>query len=606
MTSVTVVEKITAEAPGSVTEIEDQELQRIPGVNIDDRLRMVPGFSLFRRSSSVVANPTTQGVSLRGVGSTGASRTLVLRDGIPLNDPFGGWVYWTRVSADQVDRVEVSRGASTSVFGDRAMSGVVALFSREPERHRLQASYEAGNRDTHNLSAGYSNLWGNFATTFQARAFTTDGYYIISEADRGPVDTKANLRFAGGDTKLDWLRGRDRLSFQFDVLAEERDNGTVLQYNSTSLGMIGASYSREWNRDSMSAYAYHMRQEFRASFSSITADRTSERLTLLQTVPAEATGGAAMVRHSGSRWRGVFGGDFQRVEGYSKEQVFPSGSRVGGGDLLQHGVFGQADFSAGPAKLFLGARHHFTGQDSRFFSPSAGITAGRGPWRARGSVYRSFRAPTLNELYREFRVGNAVTLANPNLKPEALFGAEAGIDYVGESRRAGVTFYRNELTDLITNVTLSVAPNLITRQRQNASAALARGVEVDVRQRWRSWQFDAGYLFADSRFATGERLPQIPKHQGSAQLTFMGHNTIAAAGFRSNGAQFEDDLNSFVLPGFAVAHFSMRQRIASNVWAQFAIENLFDREYVVGQSPTALIGAPRLWRVGLRWDGRLR
>lgn len=90
---------------------------------------MVPGFSLFRRSSSLVANPTTQGVSLRGLGSSGASRSLVLWDGIPLNSPFGGWIYWTRVSPEQLDRVEVSRGASTSVFGDKAMGGSIGLFT---------------------------------------------------------------------------------------------------------------------------------------------------------------------------------------------------------------------------------------------------------------------------------------------------------------------------------------------------------------------------------------------------------------------------------------------------------------------------------------------
>src|SRR5205814_2367322 len=106
------------ESPASITVLDEKQLGEIPGINLDDRLRQVPGFSLFRRSSSVVANPTTQGVSLRGIGSSGASRTLVLWDGIPINDPFGGWVYWTRIDPSYIDRVEIDRGASTSVFGD--------------------------------------------------------------------------------------------------------------------------------------------------------------------------------------------------------------------------------------------------------------------------------------------------------------------------------------------------------------------------------------------------------------------------------------------------------------------------------------------------------
>ena len=83
-----------------------------PALTLDDFLRRVPGFTLFRRTSSLVAHPTAQGVSLRGVGPSGASRSLVLADGIPLNDPFGGWVYWSRVPAplDRSDR-DTQRGA---------------------------------------------------------------------------------------------------------------------------------------------------------------------------------------------------------------------------------------------------------------------------------------------------------------------------------------------------------------------------------------------------------------------------------------------------------------------------------------------------------------
>ena len=128
--SITVVEKVATEAPASLTILDARRVQQVPGINLDDRLRMVPGFSLFRRSSSLAAHPTTMGISLRGLGSTGASRTLVLWDGVPLNDPFGGWVYWNRVSPELTGRVELSRGASTSLFGDRAMAGAITLFTR--------------------------------------------------------------------------------------------------------------------------------------------------------------------------------------------------------------------------------------------------------------------------------------------------------------------------------------------------------------------------------------------------------------------------------------------------------------------------------------------
>src|SRR5579859_7003831 len=114
--SITVTSTISADAPASMTVVNATRLDETPGINIDDRLRDVPGFTLFRRTSSLVANPTTQGVSLRGIGSSGASRALVLWDGIPENDPFGGWVYWDRFAPQELERIEISRGASTSVF----------------------------------------------------------------------------------------------------------------------------------------------------------------------------------------------------------------------------------------------------------------------------------------------------------------------------------------------------------------------------------------------------------------------------------------------------------------------------------------------------------
>src|ERR671929_131193 len=99
---------------------------------LDDALRQVPGFTLFRRTGSRVANPTSQGVSLRGVGASGASRALVLADGIPLNDPFGGWVYWGRVPRASVERIEVLRGGASSLYGSSALGGVVNLITRRP------------------------------------------------------------------------------------------------------------------------------------------------------------------------------------------------------------------------------------------------------------------------------------------------------------------------------------------------------------------------------------------------------------------------------------------------------------------------------------------
>jgi outer membrane receptor protein involved in Fe transport len=117
----------------SIATLSSTDLSTTAAATLDDTLRQVPGFSLFRRSGSRTANPTSQGVSLRGVGASGASRALVLADGIPLNDPFGGWVYWSRVPRTSVQSVEVLRGGASHLYGSAALGGVVHLLTREPQ-----------------------------------------------------------------------------------------------------------------------------------------------------------------------------------------------------------------------------------------------------------------------------------------------------------------------------------------------------------------------------------------------------------------------------------------------------------------------------------------
>ena len=108
-------EQRLGDIPASVSVLHSEDIRMSPAVVADDVLRQIPSFSLFRRTSSLSSHPTAQGVSLRGIGPSGVSRTLVLVDGTPFNDPFGGWVYWTRIPTESVDRIEVVDGSSSSL-----------------------------------------------------------------------------------------------------------------------------------------------------------------------------------------------------------------------------------------------------------------------------------------------------------------------------------------------------------------------------------------------------------------------------------------------------------------------------------------------------------
>src|SRR5262249_1099801 len=130
-------EQRLGDIPASVNVLHSEEIKMSPAVVADDVLRAFPTFSLFRRSNTPPTTPTSQGVSLRGIGPSGVSRALVLLDDVPFNDPFGGWVYWTRVPLESADRIEVVEGASSSLYGNYAMGGVINIVTARPERLTL-------------------------------------------------------------------------------------------------------------------------------------------------------------------------------------------------------------------------------------------------------------------------------------------------------------------------------------------------------------------------------------------------------------------------------------------------------------------------------------
>jgi outer membrane receptor protein involved in Fe transport len=197
-------------------------------------------------------------------------------------------------------------------------------------------------------------------------------------------------------------------------------------------------------------------------------------------------------------------------------------------------------------------------------------------------------------------------LANAGLVPEGLVGVEAGVDYYAESTRISFTAFHNDLNNLIDNATLSTTPNLILRQRQNSPSALSRGIEAGVNHHWTHWIAEAGYQYADSRLASGQRIPEVPKHTGTAQLTYSAKKTLISGGIRAFSLVFDDDLNQYLLPGYMTVGFSAQQRLTNRLSVMASFDNLLDRTYLVALTPNPNIGAPRLWRVGLRWSGPIK
>src|SRR5499427_780703 len=631
-------------APASVSVFDAKDVTNAAAQTFDDLLRQAPGFSVFRRSSSVVANPTTLGVSLRGAGASGASRTLVLSDGVPLNDAFGGWVYWDRVPRAAVDRIELVRGGSSDLYGSDALSGVINIITRPPTQRVINVETGYGNRDTADVTFFTSDKWDNFSASVAGEAFRTDGYFLIAPEIRGAVDDLAASKHRALTLRLqnDW-NATDSIFLRGSLFDEDRNNGTKAQTNDTTSESLAAGgrfrtvEGSDWN---LTLFANQ--QRYHQTFSTVAADRNSEALNRLQFVPARDVGASFnWSRVSFEKHLLVAGVDVRGVRGVSDETAIannrPTTLSSSGGRQRRAGFFIQDLFNISARwQLSVNARYD-NWRDSSAASVSRNLTTGAitprfFPARSqdafsprlslifrpterfslRASAYRAFRAPTLNELYRGFRVGDTLTNANPNLVAERLTGGETGMDWTPNRRvNARVTAYWTEIINPISNFTLSVTPTLITRERRNLGRTRSRGVEAETDFNISNyWRISAGYLFADAvvrrapQDVTLEGLwfPQVPRHQFTLQTVYSNPRYFTAAmQFRASGKQFDDDQNRLPLGRFAVFDVTVARPLARYVEAFVAVQNIFDERYAVGRTPLETLGMPRMLRGGVRF-----
>src|SRR6266536_1891211 len=197
-------EQRLGDVPASISVLTSEAIEASPALLADDVLRQIPTFSLFRRTSGLVAQPTTQGVSLRGIGPSGQSRTLVLLDGIPFNDPFGGWVYWTRVPLVSVDRVEITEGTSSSLYGNIAMGGVINIITSHPTRRTIELKPQYGDHNSPKFDFFGSDQWNKVAAAIEGSFLHTDGFPIVAPIERGPIDNNANVEYKNVTAKIEF------------------------------------------------------------------------------------------------------------------------------------------------------------------------------------------------------------------------------------------------------------------------------------------------------------------------------------------------------------------------------------------------------------------
>jgi outer membrane receptor protein involved in Fe transport len=644
-----------AQVPFAVTVLAGPQLRAAPSATLDGALRGVPGFSLFRRSDSLTANPTAQGVSLRGLGPSGASRSLMLLDGVPLNDPFGGWVTWSKVSRKSLAGAELVRGGGATAWGNAALGGVVQLLTAPlTPGGRLTAT--GGDFSTHSAELGLTQAAGPGTLQLTGRDFATDGFSLVAPEDRGPVDIAAW-------SKHRWLSARwsqpvgeaMTLTVTGRTFREKRGNGTAYQRNTSdedfgSVTLVAApSKNFSWT-----ALAYAQDQSFSSTFSSVNAARTAETPASDQfAVPATALGAAwtgAWTHNSDARTSA--GLDLRRVRGETQEHfTFSAGDftrrRIAGGTQEFAGLFALHERGLAPDwRLTLGVRldawretdghrretdrataavlrdDHYADRDGLEFSPSAGLVwTPAKEWRLRAAAQQAFRRPTLNELYRPFRVGNVITEANAALQTERVISAELGADYTHDGLTLGAAVFWNELSDAVGNVTIARGPGTFPivgfvpaggtgRQRLNLDRLRVRGVELTAE--WHplpSLSINAAYLYNDATVQrsalapalAGKRLAQVPRHSAAFGAEWRMGQLALTPRVRTIGRQFEDDENQLILGTVVIADLGASYTLGRGELF-LTIENLGDARIETGRSADGLVntGTPRLALAGFR------
>jgi outer membrane receptor protein involved in Fe transport len=621
----------SGDSPASTRVMDQQKLQTAAATSLDGKLREVPGFELFRRSSSLVANPTTEGISLRGLGSTAVSRSLVVFDDVPMNDPYGGWIHWGELPELAIQSVDLVRGGASDLYGSSAIGGVISITPVKPQNAALHVLTSYGGEETTDDSMLGSMTRGRWSMLGSGGLVATDGYTLIAPQYRGAVDVPSNVHQHNGLAEVDRQIGNnDRIFLRGNVLDETRHNGTPLTGNGTRLWRYATG--ADWSHFVVRLFGDD--EHYWQTFSSIATGRGSETLTRYAEDPADELG-AALHWHQavGSKVLLLAGADTHDVRASDNENLFTGAKGILNTTARQRQTGEYGEVLLTPEKWTISASgrvDHFSNFDAHqyasatgttqlpafsetVFDPRIGVTRRIASWLAlNASGFRAYRAPTENELYRTGQVGQQVTEPNPNLRSERATGWETGfqtdLKRFGSSLRA--SYFWTRVNRPITALTLSVTPTTELLKRENLGRIESRGVSLDYAAQPARWiAIEGGYQYADATVTqyqqepdlVGKWIPQVARNMATAQVRFTKPRLgLLSLQGRASGHQFDDDGNQYLLHGYFRLDAYASHDFGRHVTFFASGENLFDRAIEVGKTPLPTLGTPRLARFGLR------
>lgn len=629
------------ESPATTRLLTSEDLAASPAVTLDGKMRQVPGVETFRRSSSLVANPTSQGLSLRGLGSTSASRTLVTEDDVPLNDPLGGWIHWNETPELAVRDIEVVRGGASDLYGSSAIGGVVNVMAAQPRYQHAEVTSSYGGNGTYDAGALAQTKLGPWGLLGSAGMLGTNGFIQEAPWQRGPVDVASNVHSQNALIDLEHQQGPLRLFVRGIGFNEQRHNGTPYQRNATRLFRYATGGDwRNARNEALGVRLFGSDERYRQTFSGLLNTPNAAHPTCnfrCGEAPSKYTFAPVNELGAAAHWTEplapglllVAGADVRDVRVWDYEQSFGSSTAIT--DLHDRqrdtGLYAEAMWVRGGWTASASARmdwfqnfnvKQFTWNGTAFvpsatqppefgqrlFDPRLGISRKIGEhWSVSASGFRAFRAPTPSELYRATQVGAQLTLANNHLLSERATGWEAG---VASQRRWGTvraSYFMTQVNRPIAAVT--IATNRL--QRENLSQIESKGLSLDFEVTPRSWlAVDGGYQYAHAVVSRGTQnlgnwIPEVARNMTTLNVRAVKPRmgTLGLMG-RLSGRMYDDDVNVNLLHGYFRLDTYASHNFGSR-WEVFAsAENLADRDIEVSKTPTTTLDNGRTGRIGFR------
>jgi len=635
------------ESPATTRLLNERTLTTAAAVTLDGQVRQIPGLELFRRSSSLVANPTSQGVSLRGLGSTSASRTLVTEDDVPLANPVGGWIQWEEQPELSIRSIELVRGGASDLYGSSAIGGVINVIPVRPTQDEVEVRSSYGGEGTYDSSLMAEAKRGPWGVLTAGGLLGTDGFIQEAPSQSGPVDVASNVHAQNTLVLAEHDRGGLRLFARTSGFNEERHNGTPFQWNATR--DVRYATGGDWQAPhgaSLVTRIYGSSERYRQTFSSITNTpnaanpgctyRCGETPTKFSYDPDNELGGAAHWNQPvGAGLVLVGGADAHDVRFWDREQTYGASAKLT--NLRDHqrdsaayveamGVRGGWTVAASSRmdwfQNYDGRLEAWNGsafgpvpggpatqpsqRDERIFDPRLGISRKvTAHWALNASGFRAFRAPTPSELYRSTQVGNKLTDPNGNLLSERATGWETGVatEWTWGSVRS--SYFLTEVNRPIVAVTVNPTSSPILLVRENLGQIESKGMSVDFELKPLSWvNVDGGYQYAHATVSRGSQdlnnwIPEVARNMATLNLrAYKPAIGTLSLQSRLSGRQYDDDANAFLLHGFFRLDAFASHQLGKRVELFAAGENLLDRQIEVSKTPTTTLATPRTARAG--------